>query len=54
MTRERLTRRDGWGRRRRLKTISGQVSIWEMDGYTRIGGGPVGPNPGMSWRTIGV
>jgi hypothetical protein len=34
--------------------ISGQVSIWEMDGATRMGGGVLSVNPGTSWRTIGA
>ena len=34
-------------------TSSGQVSIWEMDGTTKIGGGPVA-NPGTSWHAIGT
>jgi ELWxxDGT repeat protein len=32
-------------------TSSGRVTIWEMDGNTRIGGGTPGPSPGT---TIGV
>ena len=35
-------------------TISGQVSIWEMDGNKLIGGGPVSPSPGPSWKAIGT
>jgi hypothetical protein len=35
-------------------TSSGQVSILEMNGTTRIGGGPTGPNPGPSWHAIGL
>ncbi len=35
-------------------TSSGQVSIWEMNGNTLIGGGPVSPNPGPSWKAIGT
>jgi hypothetical protein len=34
-------------------TSSGQVSIWEMDGTTRIGGGPVA-DPGPSWHAVGT
>ena len=30
--------------------VSGQAAIWEMNGNTRIGGGPVSPNPGPSWE----
>ncbi len=33
---------------------SGQGSIWEMNGNKLIGGGPVSPNPGPSWRAIGT
>ena len=32
---------------------TGQVSIWEMDGTTRIGGGAVS-HPGPSWHAIGT
>jgi len=32
------------------QNANGQASIWEMDGANRIGGGPVSPNPGPSWR----
>jgi hypothetical protein len=35
-------------------TSSGQVSIWEMNGNTLIGGGPVSPNPGPAWKAIGT
>ncbi len=35
-------------------TTTGQVSIWEMDGNTRTGGGPVTPNPGPAWQAIGT
>jgi VCBS repeat protein len=35
-------------------TSTGQVSIWEMDGNTLMGGGPVTPNPGPSWKAIGT
>jgi FG-GAP-like repeat len=34
-------------------TSSGQVSVWEMDGNTIIGGGPVA-NPGPSWQAVGI
>jgi FG-GAP repeat len=34
-------------------TSTGQVSIWEMDGTTKVGGGPVA-NPGTSWHAIGA
>jgi FG-GAP-like repeat len=29
---------------------TGQVSVWEMDGASLIGGGPVSANPGTSWH----
>ena len=35
------------------QNTSGQASIWEMDGSTLVGGGPVTPNPGLSWTEIG-
>ena len=35
-------------------TNTGQVSIWEMNGNTLKGGGPVSPNPGPSWHAIGT
>ena len=35
-------------------TSSGQVSIWEMNGNSLAGGGPVSPNPGPSWKAIGT
>ena len=35
-------------------TSSGQVSIWEMNGNSLIGGGAVSTNPGPSWRAIGT
>jgi hypothetical protein len=33
---------------------TGQVSVWEMNGTSLIGGGPVSANPGTSWRAIGT
>jgi hypothetical protein len=33
---------------------TGQVSIWEMEGNTRIGGGLVSADPGLSWHAIGA
>jgi uncharacterized repeat protein (TIGR03803 family) len=33
---------------------TGQVSVWEMDGTSLIGGGPVSANPGTSWHAIGT
>jgi ELWxxDGT repeat protein len=35
-------------------TTSGQASIWELNGGALIGGGPVSPNPGPSWKAIGT
>jgi microcystin-dependent protein len=35
-------------------TSSGQISIWQMDGANRIGGGPVSSNPGPTWQAIGT
>ena len=34
-------------------TNTGQVSVWEMNENTMIGGGPVA-NPGTSWHAIGT
>jgi fibronectin-binding autotransporter adhesin len=36
------------------QNTDGQASIWEMDGNTKIGGGPAGANPGPSWNAIGT
>jgi ELWxxDGT repeat protein len=36
------------------QNTSGQASIWEMDGSTLVGGGPVTPNPGPSFRAVGT
>jgi T5SS/PEP-CTERM-associated repeat protein len=36
------------------QSTSGQASIWEMDGNTLVGGGPVTPNPGPSFRVVGT
>ena len=36
------------------QNVDGQASIWEMNGTSVIGGGPVGPNPGPSWTEIGT
>ena len=33
---------------------TGQVSVWEMNGNNRVGGGPVTPDPGPSWHAIGT
>jgi hypothetical protein len=35
-------------------TTTGQLSIWEMNGNTRVGGGPVGANLGPSWHAVGI
>jgi hypothetical protein len=35
-------------------TSTGQVSIWEMDGSARTGGGAVSVNPGPAWKAIGT
>jgi FG-GAP-like repeat len=32
---------------------SGQAAIWEMNGNTRTGGGPVSLNPGPAWTAVG-
>jgi hypothetical protein len=34
------------------QNASGQAAIWEMNGNTIAGGGPVSPNPGPSWRVV--
>jgi uncharacterized repeat protein (TIGR03803 family) len=34
-------------------TSTGQVSIWEMNGTSISGGGPVSPNPGTAWKAVG-
>jgi microcystin-dependent protein len=36
------------------QNASGQASIWEMDGSSLVGGGPVSPNPGPNWTEIGT
>ena len=36
------------------QNTSGRASIWEMDGSTLVGGGPVSPNPGPNWTEIGA
>jgi T5SS/PEP-CTERM-associated repeat protein len=33
---------------------TGQASIWDMDGSTLVGGGPVTPNAGTAWTEIGT
>jgi hypothetical protein len=37
-----------------FQNTSGQASIWDMNGNTLIGGGPINPNPGPSWRAVGL
>ena len=32
--------------------MSGQASVWEMNGNTLIGGGAVSANPGSAWRAV--
>jgi autotransporter-associated beta strand protein len=36
------------------QNTSGQASVWEVNGNSLIGGGPVSPNPGPSWTEIGT
>jgi hypothetical protein len=36
------------------QSANGQASIWEMDGSSLVGGGPVSPNPGPNWTEIGT
>jgi FG-GAP-like repeat len=36
------------------QNTGGQVSIWEMNNNTLIGGGTVGANPGPVWQAIGT
>jgi ELWxxDGT repeat protein len=36
------------------QNTSGQASIWQMNGSSLIGGGPVTPNPGPSFRAVGT
>jgi ELWxxDGT repeat protein len=33
---------------------TGQGSIWDLTGTVLVGGGPVSPNPGPSWRAVGI
>ena len=37
-----------------LQNTSGQATIWDMNGTTITGGGPVSPNPGTSFRAVGL
>ena len=37
-----------------LQNTSGQATIWDMSGTTITGGGPVSPNPGPSFRAVGL
>jgi hypothetical protein len=32
---------------------NGQAAVWDMNGNQRIGGGPVSPTPGPTWRAVG-
>ena len=36
------------------QNTSGQASIWDMNGNSLVGGGAVSPNPGPSWKAIGM
>jgi len=36
------------------QNASGQAAIWEMNGNTIAGGGPVSPNPGTTWHAIAL
>jgi hypothetical protein len=36
------------------QNTSWRVSIWEMNGTDRIGGGAISANPGPSWYAIGL
>jgi hypothetical protein len=36
------------------RNVGGQASIWEMNGNTIAGDGPVTPNPAASWRAVGL
>jgi hypothetical protein len=36
------------------QNTDGQASIWDMDGSSLVGGGPVSPNPGPSWTEVGT
>ena len=36
------------------QNTSGQAAIWEMNGSTLLGGGPVSPSPGPAWRAVGT
>jgi ELWxxDGT repeat protein len=37
-----------------FQNTSGQVSIWDMNGTNIVGGGPISPNPGSTWRAVGL
>ena len=45
---------DGGGSDILFQNTSGQTSIWDMNGNTLVGGGAVRPNPGPSWRAVGL
>jgi hypothetical protein len=36
------------------QNANGQAAIWDLRGNTRVGGGPLSPNPGPSWRAVGT
>jgi hypothetical protein len=36
------------------QNTDGQASIWDMNGNSLVGGGPVSPNPGPSWTEVGT
>jgi hypothetical protein len=36
------------------ENTSGQAPVWEMSGTHLVGGGAVSPNPGPSWRVVGL
>jgi hypothetical protein len=36
------------------QNMDGQASIWDMNGYTLVGGGAVSPNPGPNWHAVGT
>jgi FG-GAP-like repeat len=36
------------------QNVSGQASIWDMNGNSLVGGGAVSPNPGSNWKAIGA
>ena len=36
------------------QNTNGQASIWEMNGASVTGGGPISANPGTTWHAIGT